>query len=141
MAKFCVRCGNEVPEGNNVCTNCGTPVNNAPVNSAPVAQAQPGTTVVVNQPATQPAKSNGMAITGFIISLVSMILCCGSLSLISLIFSIIGVTKAKDCGGNGKGLAIAGIIISVIGMIVLVIVSIFYSAAIISTLEESGYSY
>ena len=132
MAKFCISCGNEIPEGNNVCTNCGTPVN-----GAPVAQAQPGPTVVVNQ--AQPKQSNGLALAGFIVSLVSTILCCGSLNVISLILSIVGAVKAKDCGGAGKGLAIAGIIISAIGLVILILLTVFgYAAAII---EETGYSY
>ena len=151
MAKFCVSCGNEIPEGNNVCANCGTPVNGAPttqVAPAPAAPAQAGTTVVVNQ--SQPAKkSNGMAITGFVISLVSLLLCCGSISLFGLIFSIIGAAKTKDLDGSGKGLAIAGIIISAIGMVVFLFVTVFNSAfitGIIEGLEESasstsGYSY
>ena len=111
MAKFCINCGKEIAEGSNVCPSCGTPVNGA--------QATPTQTVVVN--AAQPKQSNGMALAGFIISLVSTILCCGSLNWLSLIFSIIGVVKAKDVNGNGKGLAIAGIIISCIGLILTIL--------------------
>ena len=58
-----------------------------------------------------------MAIAGFVISLVSFLLCCGSLSWLSLIFSIIGVVGAKKLMGKGKGLSIAGIIISVLGLL------------------------
>ncbi|MBR3210725.1 MAG: zinc ribbon domain-containing protein [Bacilli bacterium] len=137
MAKFCVQCGNEIPEGNNVCTNCGTAVNGAPVAHAQPAQG--GTTVVVNQTPAQVKKSNGMAIAGFVVSLVSTILCCGSLNMISLILSIIGVAKAKDYDGAGKGLAIAGIIISAIGIVVLLLLTIFgYAAAII---ENASYNF
>ena len=105
MSKFCVNCGKEIPEGNNVCTNCGAPVNNSPVTSAPTTQAQAGTTVVVNNVDN---KGNGMATAGLIVSLVSTLLCCGSLSWLSLIFSIVGVVKSNDLGGKGKGAAIAG---------------------------------
>jgi len=49
-------------------------------------------------------KSNGSATAGFVLSFF--------IPLLGIIFSIIGLTKAKD-SGKGKGLAIAGIIISV----------------------------
>lgn len=121
MAKFCVNCGQEVPAGNNVCTNCGTPVNGG------------NTTVVVNN--TQPTQSNGFAIAGFIVSLVSTFLCCGSLNTISLILSIVGLVKAKDYNGAGKGLAIAGIIISAIVIVISIILVIFgYAAAVFDEL-------
>ena len=137
MAKFCVQCGNEIPEGNNVCTNCGTPVNGAP--AAQVQPAPASTTVVVNQAQAQQKQSNGMAIAGFVVSLVSTLLCCGSFNVISLILSIVGVVKAKDCGGAGKGLGIAGIIISAIGIVIVILLTVLgYAAAI---LEEAGYSY
>ena len=132
MAKFCTNCGKEVPEGNNVCTNCGTPVDGAVANAQPAA-----TTVVVNN--VQPKKTNGFALSGFIVSLVSTLLCCGSFNLISLILLIIGAVKAKDYDGNGKGLAIAGIIISAIGFIILILLTVLgYAAAIF---EETSYGY
>ena len=40
-----------------------------------------------------------------------------------MVLSIVGVAKAKDYGGNGKGLAIAGIIISAIGLILLILLT------------------
>lgn len=144
MAKFCISCGNEIPEGNSVCASCGTPVDGAPkaVAPAPAAPSQSGTTVVVNQ--TQPAKpTNGLAIAGFVISL----LCCGSLSPVSLILSIIGLIKAKDINGSGKGLAIAGIILSALGIILLIFWLIFgtaFFAGVAEAIEEetaAGYGY
>ena len=127
MAKFCVNCGQEVPAGNNACTNCGTLVNGS----------APATTVVVNQ--AQPKQTNGLALAGFIVSLVSTLLCCGSLNTISLILSIVGAVKAKDYNGAGKGLAIAGIIISSIGILIgLILVILGYGAALF---EELSYNY
>ena len=124
MAKFCVHCGSNLEEGANVCPNCG----------AIVEEVQGGAveTVVVNEQPRQnynqqaaPAQnspSNGLAIAGFIISLVSFILCCGTLSPISLILSIIGAANAGKANGKGKGMAIAGIIISVLTIIIALIV-------------------
>lgn len=50
------------------------------------------------------SKTNGFAVAGFVLAFL--------IPLLGLIFSIIGLTKAKDYKGNGKGLSIAGIIIS-----------------------------
>ena len=136
MAKFCINCGNEISEGAKVCANCGTPVDGA----APVtAQAQP--TVVVNN-TVQPKQSNGMAVAGFVISLVSLC-CCGSLNWLSLIFSIIGLVKSKDVNGSGKGLAIAGIIISCIGVIIFLIFMLtgIFAGALDSYTTASTYGY
>ena len=128
MAKFCINCGKELQDTDRVCSSCGTPVNGA---------VQPTTTVVVNN--AQPKQTNGLALAGFIVSLVSTLLCCGSLNIISLILSIIGAVKAKDLNGSGKGLAIAGIIISALGLILLILLTVLgYAAAII---EEASYSY
>lgn len=128
MAKFCINCGKELQDTDRVCSSCGTPVDGA---------VQPTTTVVVNN--AQPKQTNGLALAGFIVSLVSTLLCCGSLNIISLILSIIGAVKAKDLNGSGKGLAIAGIIISALGLILLILLTVLgYAAAIF---EEASYSY
>ena len=104
MAKFCKNCGTELKDSN-VCSNCGT------TNEAPTTNITVNTQTVENGTAKN---SNGLAIAGFVISLVS-ILCCGSTSTIGLILSIIGLVNAnKDPEKTGKGLAIAGIIISAI---------------------------
>ena len=105
--KFCPNCGNKLDE-NGVCTKCN-----------PVKEEAKPVEVVNNT--TAPKKGNGMALAGFIISLVSVLLCCGGFSWLGLIFSIVGVVKAKQVDGKGKGLGIAGIIISSIGMILVIV--------------------
>ena len=50
-----------------------------------------------------------MAIIGFVLSFF--------FALLGLIFSIIGLKKAKQLGGSGQGLAVAGLIISILGML------------------------
>ncbi len=121
MAKFCTNCGQEISEGNRACTNCGTLVDGG----SPVT-----TTVNVNNVQNP---TNGFAIAGFIISLVSLF-CCGTLDWLGLIFSIIGLVKAKSLNGSGKGLAIAGIIISCIGLIILII---FFAIGGLASIFES----
>ena len=127
MAKFCTNCGKELKDTDKACASCGTPVDG----EAPVA-----TQTVAVAPVK---KSNGFALAGFIVSLVSTLLCCGSFNVISLILSIVGAVKAKDYDGNGKGFAIAGIIISAIGLVILILFTVFgYAAALI---EETSYGY
>ena len=62
-------------------------------------------------------KTNGMCVAGFVVSLVSIVL-CGAISWISLILSIIGVAQVGKGNGKGKGLGVAGIVISSIMLLV-----------------------
>lgn len=132
MAKFCISCGSELPENAVACPNCGAMQN--------ANQAQPGTQQVVVNNAPAQNQSNGLAIAGFVVSLVSTLLCCGSFNVVSLILSIIGAVKAKDYGGSGKGLAIAGIIISAIGLVILILLTALgFVADFAETVNNSTY--
>jgi hypothetical protein len=62
-------------------------------------------------PPAQP--TNGLAVTGFVLSLVGFIPYIGLLSAIGgIIFSLIGMSQTKRTGQGGRGLAIAGVCIS-----------------------------
>lgn len=131
MAKFCRECGKELEENSKFCKNCGTKIeeektkeaNASNENTNESAASNAGTNVTYNQTYVT-KKSNGMAIAGFVISLVSL-LCCGYSSWLGLIFSIIGLVNANKNEGEGKGLAIAGIVISSILLILIVLLTIF----------------
>ena len=130
MSKFCSNCGAEVSDGFAFCEKCGTPVQ-APENQAPS----------YNAPQYAPSAkqdSNGMAIGGFVCSLVGF-LCCQLVTPVGLILSIIGLSKAKQMNGNGKGLAIAGIIIGAIGVVVFILTIILYAIGALGTVVESNY--
>ncbi len=78
-------------------------------------------------------KSNGMAIAGFVLSLVALLLCwvpglSWILWLLGLIFSIIGV-----CRPNNRGLAIAGLVISFIGAVIIICLIIAIGLAVLTT--------
>ena len=77
-------------------------------------------------------KTNGMAIAGFVCSLV------GCLWPLGLIFSIVGMNQtSKDPSQGGRGLAIAGLIISIICAVATVI---WWGAfAALLGMESSGY--
>ncbi len=127
MSRFCTNCGKEAQENESFCTGCGAKLG-AP--AQPAAQAP-----VYNQQYNtgyqqQPVKSsNGMAIAGFIVTLVSSIICCGAFNLIGLIFSIVGVVTAKNYpNNNGKGLAWAGIIINIVFVVLVVLLYVLLIA-------------
>lgn len=138
MAKFCSKCGKEILNDDKFCMYCGNStstieskekeenteqVNQSQNNSVNTTQNQPSV-IIQNTPNKY---TNGFGIAGFVISLVSLLICCGSFSWLSLIFSIIGLVNANKNNGEGKGLSIAGIIIS---SIVVVLVIVFYVISI-----------
>ncbi len=68
--------------------------------------------------------SNGMATAGFILALLTFFF--GAIPvlgwilwILGLVFSIIGLSKASQLGGTGKGLAIAGLVISLIDLVMI----------------------
>ena len=128
MPKFCSSCGKELEENATTCSGCGKTIVESKENTTTG-------TVQVNQTIVTPKHTtNGMAIAGFVISLVSL-LCCGSTSFLGLIFSIVGLVSAKNYDGDGKGLAIAGIILSSLFVILFVI---FMSMGILASIFESA---
>lgn len=75
-----------------------------------------------------PQRTSGMAIAGFVLSLVV----CG---ILGLIFSIMGRNEVRNSGGTvgGGGLATAGIVISIIRLVLEVIYIVVIVAAVGST--------
>ncbi len=70
--------------------------------------------------------SNGMATAGFVLALITVFLgwipvLGWILWVLGLIFSSVGLAKAKKVEGKGKGLAIAGLVISLIGIVVIIL--------------------
>ena len=70
----------------------------------------------------QPSGSNAFAILGFIFAFL--------FSPLGLIFSIVGLAKAKKMGGKQKGLAIAGLILSIISVLIMVIYFVLIAGTI-----------
>lgn len=124
MSKFCPNCGAEIKTDTKYCPSCGSVIGETNTTNA--------TNTNVNN--SNQNQTNGMAVAGFVISLVSLFLCCGAFWWLSLIFSIIGLANAKKYNDNGKGLAIAGIVISCIILVILVL--LIFTGAITSAIEE-----
>lgn len=64
-------------------------------------------------PPIVPPPYNGMAVGGFVLSCVSLVLCCFPVTaLVGLVLSIISLPQIDRRGERGKGLAVAGIILN-----------------------------
>ena len=84
MAKFCTNCGSELKEGQVFCTNCGKK------DGEEVKEEVKTTTTTVTNNVSNTAKepTNGLAIAGFVTTLVSSLLCCGIFNIVGLVLSI-----------------------------------------------------
>lgn len=98
------------------------PLNTFPEFAAALAAVPTSPTSVPASPMSgrSTLKTNGMAIAGFVLSLLSL-LCCfigPPFSILGLIFSCIGLAQInKESTQGGKGLAIAGIILAIFGLL------------------------
>ena len=106
---FCPNCGKFIDDRAVICPYCGVEI------------------VRRNVPENE---SNGSAVAGFILSLF--------IPFLGLIFSIIGLKKANEIGGNGKGLAVAGIIISILSIAIYIFTLIPFIMGILSSISSSG---
>lgn len=105
MSKFCTNCGNEIPEGGDICLKCGKMVNGQNNNN-------------------KNNKVNTLGIVSLILSIIGFltifIVIGVFFGLAGLILSIISLVNAKK-NNNGKGFAVAGLVISIITIIISII--------------------
>jgi len=62
-------------------------------------------------------QSNGVAITALVCGILTIVTCLFPLGLVAVILGVMGLSKAKNLNGSGRGMAIGGIITGVIGLI------------------------
>ena len=120
--KYCPHCGKELVEGAVVCLNCGRSVNEINTNSNPVSPSSYTTRANSNVP---DAPNTGMAVLGFFIPIVGLVL--------YLLWKDTTPLKAKSAG---KG-ALIGFIVMVVSWIIIAIVAAAGASAALS----SGYYY
>lgn len=120
---FCKNCGQELNENAVICPYCG------------VATSKMGNNMPAPQTyGSQPKKTNGMGIAGFVVGLIGMLggnylfLVPG---IVGLILSIIGMVQMKKCN-SCNGLAIAGLVIGIVSFIFWLIIWIIAFGMIIS---------
>lgn len=134
----CTNCGTNLEGNESFCPVCNTPTGFQQANYQQQPYQQPYQQQPYQQPyqqtqrqpyqqictVVQPAPTNGCAIAGFILSFFP------AFNLIAFILCIVGITQAKNCNGNGKGLAIAGLILTTLidVIAILVFVGIFAGA-------------
>ncbi len=105
---YCKNCGSRIADQAVYCVHCGTATDVGFSVSA--------------RPALQEKRTNGFAIAGFVLALVGLLFYANTL--VSLIFSCIGLVNSKTYG-SGRGLSIAGLVINVIAFVILLVVVIF----------------
>jgi hypothetical protein len=112
----------------------GAPVPPPPGGFAP-PPAQPYNPVIGGAAQQQ----NGLAIASLVCGILTMVLgfCCGFVGLIpgiaALVTGYLGLRKADEMGGSGKGMAIAGMVLGGIGLVISLIFAIFVGAAMMSS--------
>lgn len=83
-------------------------------------------------------QQNGLAIASLVCGILTLVLgfCCGFIGLIpgiaALVTGYLGLRKADEMGGAGKGLAIAGMVLGGIGLVISLIFAVFIGAAMLS---------
>ncbi len=130
--KFCGNCGAQLEDSAKFCPFCGnacdpaTQQTSSQATSAaepiiPPKTATPSPTIQMQTAYSVPPKTNSMAVAGFvlgILSLFSWICCLGVLtSILAIVFSAVGLSKIKQTGEQGRGLAIAGLVLGILGIV------------------------
>ncbi len=121
---YCKNCGTEVEEGGKFCPNCGTSIDLLSQPSMIIDQMDhPKNPSPYNDPersyqATSTKGSmNGLAIGGFVASLIGIIVAAAIAGTVGLVLSLIGYKQVKERNQSGKGLALAGIIIGAVDIV------------------------
>ena len=113
MSKYCGNCGNELSSDSKFCTYCGAQINE--VVETEVVEENETSEVTVK---TDETKTNGFAIAGFVLALVSLFInLWGLIGILAVIFSGIGISCTGPNKEKGRGLAVAGLIIGIISVI------------------------
>ncbi|MCM1105854.1 MAG: zinc-ribbon domain-containing protein [Blautia sp.] len=137
---FCKNCGNEMPDGANVCGYCGTPVTNAGNNQYQNAgnnQYQNPGTGYGAPPDNMDGGATGMAVTSMVLGIIALLVCCCVkwwwLTLALAVVSIVLGALALNRHTTGKDMAIAGIVCSGIALVLKLIV-VLICATILSSM-------
>ena len=123
----CPKCGTPAAPNAGFCNLCG-----ASFVAPPPMMA--GGYNPYGQPMMGPQRTSGLAIAGFVLSLVA----CG---ILGLIFSIMGKNEIQRSGGTvgGQGLATAGMVISIIRLVLEVIYILVIIVAIAGSSGHHSY--
>lgn len=76
-----------------------------------------------------PPATSGSAITGFILGILSFLLCPGVLAPVGIVFSILGMRDTSPTRGTpriGRGLAIAGLVLNILVLVILLLMVLLF---------------
>jgi hypothetical protein len=115
---FCTNCGTKIEDGIKFCSNCGKALNVLPNEAvAPLIQEQPNV-IVDNNNIDEKKKLNTMALIGFIIGLISLLLnFFGIMGIIACIFSGVGLGNFNSKTENNKWMAVIGLLCGIFSVI------------------------
>ena len=129
---ICRNCGYTIPDNSYTCPYCNAPVAFAPQNAYP----QPAYTAP--QPAAEPAPAKGNATPILVFGLLGFLF---PGVLLSFIFSVIALSKAKaytseygdlpGAGKAGKVFGTLGLIFAIIALVLIVVAAVLYLLVII----------
>lgn len=141
---YCQNCGKELQEGE-VC-NCqnnatSMDIQNQVQETPPMAEQQAPEQPQQGQPSVPPQQApwNGLAIAGFVVSLLSIFWNPALIiSILGIILSSVGLKQINETGAQGKGFAIAGLVIGVVRLVITIIIMIVVAAAVTACVGTLG---
>jgi hypothetical protein len=73
-----------------------------------------------------PNPNNGMAVAALVLGILTFV-CLGPIAgVLAIIFGFLGMKKANELGGTGKGMAVAGLILGAVGTILSIILFVVF---------------
>ena len=124
----CKICGARVDRGEYSCPVCGAPLSNNTKNT--------NTNSGYNNYRPASNEKSKMATAGMILGIIGACLISLLLSVLGLIFGIIGLTQVNSGKGTNKGQALAGIILGAVGIVLYILFQIFVAPALEEYLQQ-----
>lgn len=86
------------------------------------------------------AQTNGMAVAALVVSIVSLMACCGASGFIGAILGHMSRGQIRRTGEQGGGMALAGVIVGWIGFGIFLLVALLYTGLIIDAIRSDDFS-
>jgi len=93
---------------------------------APPVGGMPPPAPSVLRPAGAPSPNNAMAVAALVLGILTFV-CLGPIAgVLAIIFGFLGMKKANQLGGTGKGMALAGLILGAVGTIISIVLFVVF---------------
>ena len=130
---YCAHCGAQIPQDSHFCTACGS-------RAAAQSTSHQTTTQFGQFGGPQPQYSTPPPSTDNIMALVGLI-CAFVMPIVGLIFSILGLQKAREMNGKGRTMSLWGLWLSIIQLVLAILFFIIYIIVIIWAMGSWGEVY